>query len=134
MRVSAAGGRAEKRLRIVCVCARTRDAQHVVAKVVLHNATQDVKGKVRARVSHVAVVVHRRSARVPAHAAAVGWDERLNRPGERVAHLEAKVRTVSRGRFQPLRVHALLDRIEQKVRDAVARLQWLFARPASELG
>ena len=62
---------------------------HVVAEVVLHDAAQDVERQVRARVAHVAGVVHRRAAGVPEDLIAARRPEVLHGPRQRVVHAQA---------------------------------------------
>ncbi len=67
--------------------------QHVeqmkIPKVILHDATENIKSKVGTRVAHVAGVVDGRPACVPQHLVAVRGSEGLQLPRERVVHHKA---------------------------------------------
>ena len=88
--------------------------EHLEVEVVLHDPPQDVHRQVRARVAHVARVVHRRPARVPLDLVALERHELLLLARQRVVHAQPRRhRRGGRGRrhrLEPRRVAVLVER------------------------
>mmetsp|Transcript_1729 Transcript_1729/g.4787 ORF Transcript_1729/g.4787 Transcript_1729/m.4787 type:complete len:248 (+) Transcript_1729:1740-2483(+) len=73
---------------------------HVVVEIVFQDASEDVEGQIRPRVTHVRHIIHSRAACVPLHLVPLlGREGNVTRANERVVHHQLLLRRLVGGRI-----------------------------------